>query len=391
LYIDAVKDAAIELPVMVVTSDTHSEAINPDLPKASVSWVSLHSEPTALIHSIQKGIDGQGQESNREAMRPVFIGKTPAVQRLRKQVGRLNRLDDAIFIQGGPGTGKEHLARYFASGIAVDDFIKVDCATLTEAAFKMELLPLLSGAGNSGRRLSRLILLDKVDALGHQLQTLLLGQFVAGETLAAASPFSGGRWRFIATGGTDLESRVNGGRFRGDLFHRLNVIKLKLPSLKERKADIPLLAQFFIYRFSRRWGRSCISLPANLRELMALYDWPGNIDELKRFVSDMVAAQSAAAAGNHPWFGQQLKRLKAGLKPTVVQAPEAHRESIDRKLRSGKPYPLKMVTDRYVAKIEKGILEQVLVHTHWNRRKAAELLDVSYKSVLNKIRDYGLT
>lgn len=391
LYVNAVMDADKNMPVMVVKTNGDSGAAQ-GFAKGSVSWVPIHSEPTDLIHCIQARVGEHKQLTRAQKPRPVFIGKTPEIQWLREQIVKLSPLDDTIIIQGEPGSGRENLARSISAEMAAKDFIRINCAELTEEVFNKELLPLL--IGESGLKFAGrgAILLDKVETLAYDTQTLLMGQFDTGETIPAMHSMKRGcRWRFIATGCPDLDRKVAVGQFRSDLFHRLSVIKLSLPPLKNRKADIPLLANFFIYHFSRRWGRACIALPDHLKKLMTLYAWPGNIDELKQFVAGMVAEQTTAAASNHPWFSEQLQRMKAGLKPVVVQANGAHREAIDKKLSRGKAYPLKVATDRYVAKIEKSILEQVLATTHWNRKKAAALMDISYKSMLNKIRDYGLT
>lgn len=390
LYVNAVKDADEEMPVMVVKTSYDSGRVQ-GFEGGGVSWVPLHSEPRDLIQCIQTRVGEREPDYKAERQRPVFIGRTPEILRLREQVVRISPLDDTIFIQGESGSGRENLARYISAEMDAKEFIRINCAELTGEVFNKELLPFLIGDNGLKFAPRGAILLDKVEALAYEAQTLLMGQFDAGEALPVIPrEHNGCRWRFIATGSPDLDRKVAAGEFRSDLFHRLSVIKLRLPPLKNRKADIPLLTTFFIYHFSRRWGRACISIPANITKLMSLYSWPGNIDELKLFVADMVATQSTTAASNHSWFSEQLQRMKAGLKPSAVEADVMHREAIDKKLRRGKAYPLKVAKDRYVAKVEKNILEHVLTTTHWNRKRAAELMDISYKSVLNKIRDYGL-
>ncbi len=197
--------------------------------------------------------------------------------------------------------------------------------------------------------------------------------------------------RIIAATRSDLNARVETGEFRKDLFYRLNVISIEIPSLKNRIEDIPLLAGFFNDRFCGELGRSHYNLSIKTKNTFKRYNWPGNVKELKNLVKEYVLLGHKDSMVNRlPSHGQKNKSLDEIEK---IKTPYALPELPDIKkyLKDLNRISLKDIRREFIIRIEKKIMRQTLEKTNWNRKKAAILLDISYKSILNKIKAYKLT
>jgi two-component system response regulator AtoC len=177
--------------------------------------------------------------------------------------------------------------------------------------------------------------------------------------------------RVICATNRDLKREIAAGNFREDLFYRVNVVNITLPSLRERSADIPELVEYFLAHFNMMYNRRALPLSASLMRLLQAYHWPGNIRQLENLIKRYVILGTEACISSD----------------LAEPAPN----NFDFEIPMEGPVPLKKITSQAVHRLEKEIILKVLQAHHWNRRRAAESLKISYRALLYKIRDAGLS
>ncbi len=290
----------------------------------------------------------------------------------------------SVLLQGESGTGKEVLARHIhesTPGRRDEAFVELNCAAIAEGLLESELFGHERGAftdaKNSKRGLLELagggtLFLDEVGELPQALQTKLLRAL---ETLTFRR-VGGTRdlhsdVRVIAATNRDLAEEVEKGRFRLDLFHRLDVFHLTLPPLRERREDILPLARFLLERISQRLLKPVLSLSPAAEKVLLAYRYPGNVRELRNALERAVILENAPQIGPASLLLGDPVRPGEGQPFFAVRLPE-----------SGKPPTLD--------ELEKAYIERLLAHAGGNRTQVARLLDVSYPTVQKKIVDFGI-
>jgi len=331
--------------------------------------------------------------------------------------------DITVLITGESGTGKELVAKalHKASDRVNDPFVKVNCAALPRELLESELFGFEKGAftGAHRRKYGRFemaqngtILLDEISEMHLDLQSKLLHvlqekQFfrIGGEREVKAN------CRILCATNKNLERMVEEGTFRRDLFYRVNVVNIVVPPLRERKEDIPLIADYFLGRYTRMYNRESMKLPAKLVELFLDYSWPGNVRELennvKRFIilgndaqliTEFQRKQETGQYSAVPNDSQEMEPAAAGARQGSARRIPPKEQATVSGGNGGEPaggHVADKATLKEVGKIaqrtaEKILIEQVLNKTRWNRRKAARILDISYKALLYKIKECGL-
>src|SRR5512134_489686 len=324
--------------------------------------------------------------------------------------------DITVLITGESGTGKELVAKaiHKASERANEPFVKVNCAALPRELLESELFGFERGAftGAHRRKYGRFemaqngtIFLDEISEMHQDLQSKLLHvlqekQFfrIGGERDVKVN------CRILTATNKNLERMVEEGRFRRDLYYRINVVNILVPPLRERKDEIPLLVDYFLNRYSEMYNRERVKISSRLSEMFLEYSWPGNVRELennvKRFIILGNEAQLIAEFSRKKENGSYLSHgdeMEDAARHPIPRAP-----AINHHGRTGEPredndgaYVPEKGTLKEVAKIaqrkaERVLIERVLRQTRWNRRKAAQLLDISYKALLYKIKECGL-
>ena len=304
-----------------------------------------------------------------------WIAVDPASRRVLELAAKVADTSTTVLITGESGTGKDQLARWIHERGQRHDapLLKIDCASLPSELVESELFGHERGAftGAVARKLGRLemaqagtIVLDEVAALAPGMQAKLLRvleerkfeRLGGNETLDMDA-------RLMALTNTDLSKAVAGGRFREDLFFRLNVLSIVVPALRERKADIPELAAHFLARLGPLHGHRDISLDAATLKSLDSYEWPGNVRELKNAVENALV------------FAKE-SQLHAGDFPEIVRAGKGLRGAAGR---------LRSLED-----IEREAIKETLEATHYKIGKAAEILGISRKTLLEKRKKYGL-
>jgi two-component system response regulator AtoC len=302
-----------------------------------------------------------------------------------------------------------------------DPFIKVNCAALPRELLESELFGFEKGAftGAHRRKYGRFemaqngtIFLDEISEMHMDLQSKLLHvlqekQFfrIGGEREVKAN------CRILCATNKNLERMVEEKKFRRDLFYRVNVVNIVVPPLRERKDDIPLLVDYFLNRYCQMYNRVAMKVSPRLMEMFLNYTWQGNVRELENNVKRLIIlgneAQLISEFQRKRENGQYGAIPDDGLAADPAPVPRT-RAAADRASspastdgeggnggEQGSPNLSGKATLKEVSKIaqriaEKELIEKVLGQTRWNRRKAAEILDISYKALLYKIKDCGL-
>ncbi len=327
--------------------------------------------------------------------------------------------DVTVLIRGESGVGKELVSRaiHQRSTRRQRPFVKVNCAALPADLLESELFGHERGAftGAATTRIGKFeqadtgtLMLDEIGEMTPALQAKLLHVLQDGEftKLGSNKPVQVDV-RIVAATNRDLEKMMLNGDFREDLYYRLKVIEVTVPALRERPDEVPALTDFFIARYSRKYNRPSRPISQELRGLFLQYDWPGNIRELENMIKRVVVLQdeqlvigeirrnprripAAAAAPAGVPVGAGVGLMPGGafaLDPGAMAEAEVHdAPAVDERAGS-----LAAIAKAAAMKAERAAIETTLGQVHWNRRKAAVALGVSYKTLLNKIKECGIT
>jgi two-component system response regulator AtoC len=320
-------------------------------------------------------------------------GKMREVREIIEQVADT---DITVLIRGESGTGKELVARtlHQFSGRRDRPFVKVNCAALPSELLESELFGFEKGAftGAQKRKLGKFeyahqgtIFLDEIAEMSPALQAKLLqvlqdGEFsrLGGEADVRVDA------RILAATNRDLEEAVESAEFREDLYYRLNVVTIQLPPLRERADAIPLLADHFLRKFAEQYRKSPRPLSPETMAVFSEYHWPGNVRELENMVRRMVVL------GNEQAVLQEIALRGAPHTDGDDAGDFLDLEALSADLANGRGVDLKAISKRAARVAEKRVIERVLQQTRWNRKEAAEQLQISYKALLYKMKEGGL-
>jgi len=322
---------------------------------------------------------------------PRLLGSTPAMQAVQEIIKQVADTSTTVLIRGESGVGKELVARalHVASPRHAHPFVKVNCAALPAELLESELFGHEKGAftGAYRRKLGKFefankgtLFLDEIGELPLPLQAKLLHVLQDQE-------FSrlGGRdlirvdTRIIASTNRDLEAALSTGQFREDLYYRLNVVEIRVPPLRERREEIPILVDVFLEQFQHQYGREVTLLPDTIHCLTE-YPWPGNVRELENVMKRLVVLGKV---------GKIQEQLVSGLRNNHANEsntadPEETPTSLEPSL------GLRELSRRAARAAERKAIQEVLEQVRWNRSEAARVLKISYKTLLTRITECGL-
>jgi two-component system response regulator AtoC len=332
--------------------------------------------------------------------------------------------DVTVLIRGESGVGKELVSRaiHQRSTRRNKPFVKVNCAALPAELLESELFGHERGAftGAATTRIGKFeqadggtLMMDEIGEMKPALQAKLLHVLQDAEfTKLGSNKRIEVDVRVVAATNRDLEKMMRSGDFREDLYYRLKVIELTVPSLRDRRDEVATLTDFFIARYARKYKRPATPISDELRQLFQQYDWPGNIRELENMIKRVVILQDEqlvireirqnmermAAVAMQPAFemagglaADVRTAFPASFPPPAVAAPEPVEEEANDSPAEETDGSLAAVAKAAAMKAERAAIEHTLRQVHWNRRKAAQILGVSYKTLLNKIKECGIS
>jgi two-component system, NtrC family, response regulator AtoC len=312
----------------------------------------------------------------------IYFGPSAAMQAVRQRIERAVSLNVPILILGESGTGKEVLARFVHnhSPWHLGPFVKVNCPAIPGTLLESELFGFEKGAftGAHAAKPGRMemaqggtLFLDEIAELDASLQAKLLHVLQDGHfTRIGDHEERRMDARIICATNRVLQKEIETGNFRSDLFYRINVIAVTLPPLRERREDIPYLAEYLRQLFNRRFQRDAGQLSKETIHLLQQRDWPGNVRELENCMARYVVLGSEEA-----FYSDRTEK-----KPFSF----TYEPSADGNI------PLKRIAQQVTRRMEHDVILKVLQANHWNRRKAAEVLKISYRALLYKVRQAGL-
>jgi DNA-binding NtrC family response regulator len=312
-----------------------------------------------------------------------IVGSSSKIQDVLRMVARLKDTRTPVLITGESGTGKELVARaiHYRGLLSKRPFVAVDCGSLVPTLIESELFGYekgaFTGAYTSKPGLIALadggtLFLDEIGELSIGLQSKLLQVLQDGKfSRIGAQEDTRSEARVICATNRDLKHEIAAGTFREDLFYRVNVVNITLPPLRERSIDIPELVEYFREHFNMMYNRRAMPLSASLMRLLQAYHWPGNIRQLENLIKRYVILGTESSISGD----------------LAEPAPN----NLDYDVPMEGPVSLKKITNQAVRRLEREIILKVLQAHHWNRRRAAEALKISYRALLYKIRDAGLS
>src|SRR5947199_129894 len=312
------------------------------------------------------------------------------MQPIRDLISKVASTNTTLLLRGESGVGKEVVARaiHKASPRAHRQFLKVNCAALPGELLECEQFGHEKGAFTGAYRQKPgkfeaadqgTLLLDEIGEMPLRLQAKLLHVLQDGEfSRVGGEKIIGTDVRLIASTNRDLETAMRAHQFREDLYYRLNVIEIRIPPLRERREEIPVLVDHFLTQFNSQYGRK-IEIPSETMRVFVEYHWPGNIREPENAVKRVVVL------GTHRTVHQEIAAtLGRGPRPTVTTA------AVTATINPQQMISLKDIARQAARDAERVAIKEVLDRVHWNRAKAARLLQISYKALHYKIVQCGL-
>ena len=373
------KEAQPEATVIIMTAYASVESAVEAMKQGAYDYIIKPFNPDDLEHTIQKAIERKKLVSENKQLRTKIdelnllheiVGTSAATHRLLEQVAMVSASDTTVLIRGESGTGKELIARAIHANSArrYMPIVVVNCGALSEGVLESELFGHEKGAftGAQYRRKGKFemadggtLFLDEIGDIQLKTQVDLL------RVLEEKKIFRVGgnveipvNFRLIAATNKNLETMNGEGKFREDLYYRINVFSITIPPLRERREDVPLLADHFLKKFARSMNRSVAKISVGAEEVLTNYDWPGNVRELQNAIERAVL---------------------------VCKTPKIEPNDLPLNVNHANGEP----AGRSLAEIERQHIKRTLEETGWNVHRAARLLEIDRVTLYNRIKKYG--
>jgi two-component system response regulator HydG len=368
-----------KVPAIIMTSFHDVRTAVQAMRSGAIDYITKPVNRDELLMQVQQLLQ---PASSANSANPSYVeGQSPLAQKLHQQIQLIAPTDMSVIIQGESGTGKEHVARLIhnQSERCHKPFVAVDCGTLSTELAASELFGHLKGAFTGALQDKKgkfevanggTIFLDEIGNLTYDVQIKLLRALQ--ERMIA--PIGSNKEtkidvRIIVATNEDLKNSVAEGRFREDLYHRLNEFKIQVPPLRARGVDLKLFVHHFIEEANQSLKRSVQGLTSAVWQVLESYDWPGNIRELRNIVKRLVLLTPGSLADVDALPEEMMDGTK-----TI--GPAIHNLDADLK--------------RWQANHEKALIEETLKAVHYNKKQAAKRLNINRSTLYAKIDKYGI-
>ncbi len=386
------------LPVIIMTAYSDLESAVAAFQGGAFEYLPKPFDVDQAVELIRRAIDESMREDEVAEVAqasPEILGQAPSMQEVFRAIGRLSQSNATVLITGESGSGKELVAQalHRHSARASKPFVAINTAAMPKDLLESELFGHERGAFTGAQAMRRgrfeqaeggTLFLDEIGDMPPDLQTRLLRVLSDGNfyRVGGHQPIKS-NVRVIAATHQNLEARVKDGQFREDLYHRLNVIRLRLPSLRERREDIPLLARHFLAKSAKELGMEAKRLTEAAMNYLSAHDFPGNVRQLENvchWLTVMAAGQSIEINDLPPELREESSRVQGS---DWIGALSREAEKALARGESG-------IMDSLSREFEKVLIAKALAHTGGRRIEAANLLGIGRNTITRKIQELGL-
>lgn len=400
--IHAIKEVDASLPVIMMTAYSDLDTAVTSFQEGAFEYLAKPFDVEEAVQLVQKALmqrEGGLYEEDSAPM-PDMLGKSVPMQEIFRAIGRLSQSSVTVLITGESGTGKELVARalHRHSPRASKPFVAINTAALPHDLLEAELFGHEKGAftgaqsarqGHFERANGGTLFLDEIGDMPADLQTRLLRVLSTGEfyRIGGTTPVKV-NVRIIAATHQNLLQRVEEGRFREDLYHRLNVIRLRLPPLRERKEDVALLARYFLSRAAKELGVVPKQLLPKTVEVLQQYTWPGNVREIEnlcQWLTVMVPGMAITPSDLPEEFRQTRPPEKD--EAEVLCWLRSLAVSVQARLQQGD----RGFFDELAENFERTLIAEALKHTGGKKVEAALLLGIGRNTLTRKVQEFGIS
>ena len=383
--LEKIKQQYPHIPVVMISGQSTLAIAVDSIKIGAFDFIEKGGDTDRLLITIKNAVDRFNWQQERSRLlqelmeQYQMIGQSPAIQKIFHQIETVAPTDAKVLITGESGTGKELVARaiHLRSNRASQPYIKVNCAaipeTLIESTFFGHRKGSFTGAyrdqtGKFEEANGGTLFLDEIGELPLTAQAKLLNVLQEGEIekIGFQRPQKVDV-RVIAATNKDLQQMIREGKFREDLFHRLNIIHIHLPPLRERKEDIPLLTDFFLKQLSETYNKAIQGIAPAALQLMMQHDWPGNIRMLRHVL------EKAVIFSNSPTISAEEIALALEISSDAE-----------------KPTPLNTNLATYLENMERQFIYYTMIITGGNKARAAKLLGIDRATLWRKLKRFGL-
>lgn len=393
-FLREVKKRGIETTIIMMSAYGTIDIAIEAMKLGAYDYISKPFKPDEIILTLKKAEEREQLRKENRLLRSEIqkeygfdniVSKNEKMLKIFDTIKKVAPYKSTILITGESGTGKELVARalHFNSNRAGNPFIAVNCGAIPETLLESELFGHAKGAFTDAIRMKKglfeeadggTLFLDEVGELPPQLQVKLLRVLQEGEIrrIGEAKPIKVDV-RIVAATVKDLAKEVSEGRFRDDLYYRLNVLAIHIPPLRERKEDIPLLVNHFIKKYSQSTNKNVIGIDSQALNALMNYKWYGNVRELENTIERAIVL----ADGN---------MIELAHLPTEIQDYKEEMESAVPVDIEEEDYSIKKATKI----LETNLIKKALKKSRGNHTQAAKLLEISHRALLYKIKEYGI-
>jgi len=390
-FLREIRKRGMEAPIIVMSAYGTMDIAIEAMKLGAYDYISKPFKPDEIILTLRKAEEREQlrrenqllkQEVAREYSFEKIVSKNENMQKIFDVIKKVSHYKSTVLITGESGTGKELVARalHYNSDRSPNPFVAVNCGAIPENLLESELFGHAKGAFTDAIRTKKglfeeadggTLFLDEIGELPGQLQVKLLRVLQEGEIrrIGESKPIQIDV-RIVAATVKDLQKEVNEGRFREDLFYRLNVLPLHIPPLRERKEDIPLLIQHFIGKYNQAMNKNVVSVDHRAMETLMNYKWYGNVRELENTIERAIVLSEK----NHIEPESLPVEIQSFTEEVHQEAPQEEEYSIKKASKS----------------LEINLIRKALKKTKGNHTHAARLLEISHRALLYKIKEYEI-